>query len=221
VYRNNVIASLIEALKEGFPAVCRLVGEDCFRAVARMYAAQQPPDSPVMLGYGATFADFLAGLEPLASLPYLPDVARIEHAWLEAYHAAEAIALAPAMLAGVPEALAGAIRFAFHPSLRIVRSSYPALTIWRMNVSDGVPQPIDLRSGAEDALIVRPEAEVEVRAMPSGAADLLQALAGGQSLGRAAEAVLKARADFDLADHLAALLEGGLIVDYSIAPSET
>lgn len=214
------MTSLIEALEDGFPAVCRLLGEDYFRAVARVYAAQQPPVSPVMLEYGATFPDFLAGFEPLASLAYLPDVARIERAWLEAYHAAEATALDAAMLADIPMHRAGGIRFTFHPSLRIVRSTYPALTIWRMNVGEGVPQRIDLSLGREDALIVRPEAEVEVHPMPSGAADLLQALAAGQPLAQAAEAFMSAQAEFELADHLAALLEGGLIVDYSIEPSE-
>jgi hypothetical protein len=220
VYRNNVMASLIEALEDGYPAVCRLLGEDCFRAIARLYAIRNPPDSPVMLEYGAQFPEFLACFELLASLAYLPDVARIERAWLEAYHSEEATALDPTKLAAVPAQLTGAIRFRFHPSLRIVHSAHPAVTIWRMNVDDGVPAPVDLSSGAEAALIVRPGAEVQVRAMPIAAARLLQRLAAGQPLAQAAEAVMTADAEFDLAGHLAALFEGDLIIDYSIEPSE-
>jgi hypothetical protein len=101
VYRNNVLSGLIEALQESFPAVRRLVGEECFRAMARLYAILSPPRSAVMLQYGADFPAFIAGFEPTAALPYLPEVARIERAWLEAYHAMEAVQLDPATLATV------------------------------------------------------------------------------------------------------------------------
>ena len=53
VYRNNVVVSLVEALRSGFPALIPLVGEEFFTALAREYAANHPPTSPVMLFYGA------------------------------------------------------------------------------------------------------------------------------------------------------------------------
>ena len=215
VYRNNVAASLIEALTQSFPAVLRIVGEEYFRAVARVYVAQDPPASPVMLEYGAGFPSFLRQLGTLSSLPYLPDVARIERAWLESHHAADAISLDPASLARLPEVHAGDACFALHPSLRIVRSSYPALTIWRMNVGDGVPGPVDLSSG-EDALVLRREADVEVRAIPAGGAQFLEALAQGQSLEGAAEAGMRACPEFDLTAHLTALLDAGAFVGYRL-----
>src|SRR5438105_4199994 len=61
VYRNNIVASLTEALSDMFPAVCRIVGEDFFRAMARTYLLANPPVSPILLGYGGSFADFIAG----------------------------------------------------------------------------------------------------------------------------------------------------------------
>lgn len=220
VYRNNVIVSLVEALKAGFPAVCRLLGEDCFRAVARVYAAREPPRSPIMLAYGASFPDFLAHFEPLAAFSYLPDVARIERSWLEAYHAEEATVLDPTALVDIPAQQAGAIRLTLHPSLRIVRSPYPALTIWGANLGNGVENAIDLRSGGECALIVRPDADVEVRAIAADTATFLHALLEQQPLAQAAETVMSAHAQFALADHVAVLLDGGLVVGCSIDPSE-
>lgn len=220
VYRNNVVVSLVEAVKAGFPAVCRLLGEDCFRAVARVYVTREPPRSPIMLAYGASFPDFVAHFEPLAAFPYLPDVARIERAWLEAYHAEEATALDPAALVDIPAQHAGAIRLTLHPSLRIVRSPYPALTIWGANVGIGVGNAIDLRSGGECALIVRPDADVEVRAIAADTAAFLHALLEQQPLAQAAGTVMSAHAQFALADHLAVLFDGGLVVGCSIDPSE-
>ena len=210
VYRNNVAASLIEALEAAYPAIRRLVGEVFFRACAAHYVTREPPRSPVMLHYGESFPGFLRRFEPLAGHPYLADVAGIERAWLEAYHAAEAEPLDPATLAGVAEHRAGDLCFTLHPSVRIVRSAYPALTLWHANVTEADPPPIKLDSGAEDALIVRPNAEVEVRAMPPGGAAFLEALARGETLTVAAAQAISVNETFTLSEHIAALLAGGL-----------
>ncbi|MHB1871363.1 MAG: HvfC/BufC N-terminal domain-containing protein [Steroidobacteraceae bacterium] len=212
VYRNNVAASLIECLQASYPAIERLLGEACFREAARQFVAETPPRSPVMLEYGAGFAEFLAQLEPLAALPYLADVARIERAWLEAYHAAEASALDPAALAAVPEHRAGDLCLTLHPSVRIVQSAFPALTIWRGNIAAAEPTPLDLQTVAQDSLVARPEAEVEVRALSPGGAMFLSALGAGETLTEAAALASAAAAEFNLTDHLTALLGSGLVI---------
>ena len=133
VYRNNVTVGLAGALAESFPAVRRLVGEDFFRAMAIAYARAEPPRSPIMAAYGAGFPDFIARFEPAQSLTYLADVARIEQAWVEAYHAADPEPFDPAAFASVaPDALPH-LRLRMHPSMRVVRSAYAALSIWRLN----------------------------------------------------------------------------------------
>lgn len=213
VYRNNVVVSLIEALEAAYPATVRLVGEEFFRAMARAYAIVHPPTSPIMLGYGDGFSDFIAAFEPAQELPYLADVARIERAWLEAYHAPDVASLSADALVPVAQDAAGGLIFQMHPSLRVVRSRYPALTIWRMNVTDGEPAAIDLESGGEDVLIVRPEAEVEVRSLPAGGVEFVHALMAGQSLEQGAECAMRI-AGFDLAANLAGLLGAGAFIGY-------
>jgi hypothetical protein len=220
VYRNNIMSSLTEALRESFPAVYRLLGEEYFRALAPIYIAQQPPTSPVLLEYGATFPEFLARFEPLASFPYLCDVARVEWAWLEAYHAEDATALDPRSLALVSRERAIDLCFTAHPSLRVVRSAYPTLTIWRMNSADGIAQPVDLTAGGECAFVLRAQSEVEVRAIPEDAAELLTALAAGSSLGEATAAATQVCPTFDLPSHLTALLDAGLFTDYRLSAHE-
>ena len=59
VYRNNCVVSLCEALAAGFPVVETLVGEEFFKAMARVYVGEHPPCSPVLMEYGETFARFL------------------------------------------------------------------------------------------------------------------------------------------------------------------
>ena len=122
VYRNNVTSALANAVAGSFPAVRRIVGEDFFRAMARDYVRAEPPTSPVLHDYGTTFPDFIARFAPAAPLPYLPDVARIERRWFEAYHAEEADPLPPAALSGLGEAELPGLTFTMHPSLRLVGS---------------------------------------------------------------------------------------------------
>ncbi len=219
VYRNNVVAGLTESMKVTYPASCRIVGEEFFVAMARAYVVADPPRSPMMLEYGAGLPAFIATFPPAASVPYLADVARIEWAWKEAFHADDAAPLPPAALAAIPEARLSEVRLRLHPSLRLVTSRYPALTIWRMNVEGGVPGPVDLASGGEDCLVVRPAAHVIVHEAPSGAAAFIHALAAGMPLAEAASAGLEAADDFDLSANLAGLISAGAFSGYDLDAS--
>jgi hypothetical protein len=217
VYRNNVVVGLIEALADAFPAVHRIVGADFFRAIAGAYVVVQPPRSPIMLDYGASFPDFIRSFESAAVLPYLEDVARIERAWTEAYHAPEASPIDPSAFSAVAPDQLPAMRLEFHPSLRLVRSRFPALTIWQMNVGDGVPAAVDLAAGGEDALIVRPAADVEVRLIPKGSMEFIRALSDGKTVLVALEEALTANFRFDLSANLSDLMRAGAIVSYNLA----
>lgn len=212
VYRNNVAVGLIDALADAFPAVRRIVGDEFFRAMARIHALAEPPASPILLDYGAKFAEFIAGFPPATGLPYLADVARIERAWREAYYAAEAEPIDPAALAGLdPNDLPG-LGLTVHPSLRLVRSQFPALTIWAMNVGDGEATSVDLTGSGEDVLIVRPHAVVEARSLPEGGLEFIEALRGGETVLGAAAGAQRGCALFDIAANIAGLLEARAII---------
>ncbi len=214
VYRNNVVSGLIDTLQAAFPAVGRIVGTEFFRAMARVYVAQEPPDSPILLGYGAGFPAFIDTFEPAATLPYLSDVARIEHAWAEAYHAADGLPLEPARLAQIaPDQLPGLVLH-LSPSVRLIRSGFPALTLWRMNVGDGVPAAVDLDAGGENVLVARPGTEVEVRLLSPASTEFVQSLIDGQPVIEAAGAALAVDGGFDLSLNLAELLQSGIVADF-------
>src|SRR5580700_6166991 len=99
VYRNNVTVSLIDALAATYPAVQRITGVDFFRAMARFHVRATPPTSPLLFEYGRDFPAFIESYEYAQNMPWLADVARIERAWLDAYHAEDAASL-PAQLLG-------------------------------------------------------------------------------------------------------------------------
>jgi len=220
VYRNNVVAGLTETLKEAFPATCRIVELEFFRAMARVYAVSDPPRSPILLDYGAGFPDFIAGFGPAFTLPYLPAVARIERAWIKAYHSPEGPTLDAAALSEIDAEHLPDLRLSLHSSVSIVRSELPAVTIWGMNVEGGVAAPVDLAGGGEDALVLRPDADVEVRSMPPGGAAFVTALAEEKSVIEATRAATDEDARFDLSLNLAGLLEAGAFARFRISGSD-
>ncbi|MGH7757061.1 MAG: DNA-binding domain-containing protein [Vulcanimicrobiaceae bacterium] len=218
VYRNNVMVGLVSALQARFPATRKIAGEDFFKGAAKFFAATQPPRSPLMMYYGDAFPAFLADFAPTREVPYLADVARLEAARTRAYHAAEAKPLPPAALSGgFPEALAG-MQFILHPSVEIVASDYPIVTIWAMNSGEIDLAPITDWRG-EDALVSRPGFDVEVRRLPPGGKTFLQNLAARNPLGEAAAAALAGNPSFDIAANLAALF-AGLAIEMSTEPFE-
>jgi len=211
VYRNNVYKSLIDLLASRFPVSVRIVGEEFFRAMARLFVEESPPSSAVLLRYGGEFADFVARFPPASSVPYLADVMRLEWAWHTAYHAPDAEPLSPQGLAGICADGVEHARLALHPSLQIVRSDYPVITIWELAGRDGEKEPAALPEDAEDALIVRPALEVEARRLPPGGAVFIQALGNGARLMDAAAQALEGDSAFDLEQNLAGLITSGAI----------
>jgi hypothetical protein len=208
VYRNNVAVSLTEALKTAFPVITKLLGEANMDGLARIYLAAHPPASPLMMFYGEAFPDFLAQMEQLSHLGYLPDVARLELAMRRAYHAADTEALAPEALGALPpEALMQAV-LTLAPAVQLVRSPWPVHGIWRFNSEDGASKP---EAGAEDVLITRPAYDPVFRLLPPGGAEWIAALAAGQTFGTAFEAAQSANPGFDLGANLTLLLQDGAI----------
>ena len=112
VHRNNVVVSLVGVLADTFPVVRSLVGAEFFDALARLHVCAHPPASPVMSEYGAGFAGWIVDFEPAAALPYLANMARLEHARVTAFHAADAEPLhADAMARYLNDARVGSAAF--------------------------------------------------------------------------------------------------------------
>ncbi|MGY3439431.1 MULTISPECIES: HvfC/BufC family peptide modification chaperone [unclassified Marinovum] len=209
VYRNNIATSLGDALATGFPAVAKLLGEENFRGVAGVFLRAEPPETARMTLYGARFAAFLDGFAPLAKYPYLGDVARLEYGLRESYHAADAVALDPQALAIDPEALLAA-RLRLAPSVRLLRSRYPMVSIWAYNMVSGSPKPLGV---AEDAIVLRAEFDPVPHALPPGGAVFVAGVMQGMSLGEAYEAALARAPGFDLSAVLALLLSGNALIN--------
>jgi hypothetical protein len=202
VYRNNVQHGLARALEARFPVIAKLVGHDFFREMARLFANRHPPEGPVLLHWGGALPRFLTEFPPVAHLPYLADVARLELLRGQAYHAADATALRPDALndADLPN-----LRLHLHPSVHLFTSPWPAVQIW-LSQQLGAAKT-KLTSGPDHALIARhPDFAVMLEPVDIATYSVLAALQAGQTLGQAAQVA-------DPTAALTLLLRHGLIID--------
>jgi hypothetical protein len=215
IYRNNVYASLIDVVQDRFPVVARLVGDKFFRAMARLYVEKEPPRSAVLLRYGESFPAFVAGFAPAGSVPYLADIAALEWAWHAAYHAADATPLPLDELARIGANPADAA-LTLHPSLGLVSSAFPIVTIHELHAGTSDPPQTKLDAEAEDALVLRPQLDVEIRRLPPGAVIFIEALRDGGSIGEAAAAAFASASEFSLEANLVGLMTSGAIVGWTV-----
>lgn len=216
VYRNNVAVSLTEALEVSFPAIRKLIGETNFKAVMGVFLRQHPPATPMISQYGAALPGFLETFPPLRHLAYLPDVARLEQALRESYHAADGTPIDPAILQDMPPEDLMTARFALAPALRLVRSRWPVHGIWAFNMQVGAPQP---PKTSQDVLVTRPEFDPLMTPLPAGGGAFVAALLAGETFATAHGAATQDTADFDLSTTLGALIAGHAI--HKITPGDT
>jgi len=102
-----------------------------------------------------------------------------------------------------------------------VRSPYPIITIWQLAARDRDDEPARLPADGEDALVVRPKLDVEVRHLPEGGAAFVLALKEGASLQEAAARAMDGAPAFDLAVNLAGLVGSGAVAAWAQNVNET
>lgn len=211
IYRNNVVASLVDALAATFPVVQELVGTEFFRAMAGVFVRSQPPRSPLLVRHGESFPAFVDAFEPARVLPYLGDVARLEWARLDALHAADAAPLAAQDAQDVSasgERIADA-QLVCHPALRLLDARHAAVSLWAAHQGEGALEDVD-PFAPEAALVVRPVFEVAVIPCDRGTVAFAAALQAGAKFG-AAVATGSRLPGFDLTTSLSLLLAHGAL----------
>lgn len=204
-YRRNFWANHRNPLAATYRVVEMLVGSAAFHGLATAYVAGHPSANADLNFYGADFGDFLAGDAVAAANPYLPDVARLEWALLEAYGAADAPAFDFAALAAVPPERQVALRPLSAPGLALLASDYPLAAIWYAHqgtdgaARDALLAAIDLAPQPGWTLVVRSRDDaVAPHALSTGAAAFGLACRDGKPLGAALAAAVAAEPGMDV-----------------------
>ena len=214
IYRHANLAIHVEALMVSYPAVVRLLGEDCFDGLATRHAAWVGSRSGNLQDYGADFAGFLALQPELAAVAWVAEVARLE--WLR-----QEVALAAAGTRADPVALVLALAHGSDPRvrlqahLRVCDAGVPALDLWRFAMGRAPAAAPD--AGAQHVLLWRTGEGIAMHAVAPALAHFTRALQDGCRLAAAWEAARTPGLTPEAV--LAPLLEHGLIAAIA-SPSE-
>ena len=208
VYRNNVAVSLTEALQTTFPLLVSALGEDFFKAMAGVFLRKHPPQSPLLMHYGDQMPNFLESFEPVQKYFYLPDIAKLEIALVQSYHAADSQPITPTFLEKIPPEELMESTFSLAPSMRLIRSSWPIYQLWRYNTVPNSPSPTP---GPEDVLVLRPEFDPSPQLLPPGGGAFIDAILNNLTLDNATNHALNEDKNHDLALTLGMLIQGNAI----------
>jgi len=215
IYRNNVYAALSKALEAIYPVILRLVGDEFFKFAARRYIEGHPSRSGDLNRFGADFAEFLSTFEHAASLPYLPDVARLEWCCHQAHSAVDDSPLDLYRLAAAPPEDYGRLRFRLNHASRLLRSAWPIDAIWRANQADfDGDQSVDLSSGGVSLLIQRRENRIVLIALSEAEWQFLAALNDRQTLEAAYGCAMRADPAADLGALLHTYVSQATLVEF-------
>lgn len=212
IHRNHYATTLVEALGGIYEVARILVGPDYFDAFARRYARARPPAGPCLFEYGVELPDVLADAPGMTDHGYVADIARLEWAMHESFHAPAADVLPPTRLTATPSDRLADVRLTLHPTVRLIAADFPVDGLWRAARSGDV-SPDDLKGPPAWLILARPGFDVAMEAASAGCFRLLAALSGGASLGQAAEAAATADETFDFGEALGNCLRQGVFAD--------
>ena len=217
IYRHNVFANLCGGLQDIYPVVVSVVGKTFFYTAVDEFVRQHPSQSGDLNQYGGEWAAFLGAYPHAQELPYLPDVARLEWAWHQAFHAADARAFDLARLAAIPAGEHAALRFKLHPAARLIQSDFPLLRIWEVNQpAFAGDMAVDWDASGDTLLVYREVVDgvaVMIKRVTLGEHAFLRALQEHATLSAAVNSAVSVDATFELQSVLLDTVQSGVIVD--------
>ncbi len=140
VYSHAYGARLTEALRANYSMLHRLLGDEDFDAMARMYLQAHPSKTASIRWFGDKLAGFLAECTPFSTIPAVSELARFEWALRHTVDAADMPRLSAAELQEVPKEKWGGLQFALHPSLSLLCLKWNTPQIWRALIDGEEPR---------------------------------------------------------------------------------
>ncbi len=127
IYRNNIFETLRIALKNTFPGIWQLLGEECANGVAYNFIknSSNAPVNGNLENWGDGLPKFLAGFHATKHLIYLQDYAQLEWVRHLSYCASNVMPInAQKLNSIIPDKIKTA-KIYFQPSMFLMESIYP------------------------------------------------------------------------------------------------
>lgn len=167
-----------------------------------------------MVHLGGDFPTYLERDELKTGLAYLADVARLELARHQAFHAKDCKALEPEMFQQLGVGYLLGCRLSLHPSLRLLKSRWAVHSIWAAHQAEQVNLERVQLDKSEAVLILRPETEPKIYTVELALIDFLHLIDRGVILSFAVEETLANHSNFDAGTALAFCINQGVFSEF-------
>jgi hypothetical protein len=205
IYSDAYFYRLLECLKDDFPAVAGVIGEEKFRELIRAYLAAHPPSHTSITYAGQFLADFICSHPAMAPWPFLTDVARLERTLIEVFQAQDADTLKAADLHGIAPERWPKMRLKTPPALQVVDCRWRVAEVLRAireEIAWEAPEPV-----AQSVMVWRLDGAVYYREVALAERKALSLLARGASFAAVCEAIAATCAQDEAVAEINRLLE--------------
>jgi len=215
IYRRAYVVRLIEALRNYYPVLHQILGDEDFEALGAAFVRAHPSVHRSIRWYGQEVAAFLRVEPPFAEQPILAEIAGFEWSLASAFDSADETALGCAALAGVEPAAWAGLTFRFHPSVQRITFEWNTAAVWKAMSAEEPPPAPERSAEAVEWLIWRHDLENYFRSLdPVEATALDVALSGcnfAEVCGALAQQLPEGEVPLRAASLIAPWLDGGLL----------
>jgi hypothetical protein len=131
IYANMYFYRLLDVLREDFPATAAVLGDVSFHNLITGYLLEYPPTEPSVAWCGQHLSDYLRGHPMSREMPWLAALAALERATLDAFHAAQVLALDAATMNAIPPEQWASVRMRTTPASKILEFKWDVATVLR------------------------------------------------------------------------------------------
>lgn len=215
LYRQAYRIRLVEALRENYPILHRVLGDEEFERIAHAFIHAHPSRRPSIRWFGDQLAEFFVARPDLLPHPALADLVCMEWALSLAFDGADSPALQVEDLASLPQDAWPKLRFRVHPTLTLRPMSWAVEPLWSLISSDPeaeaqAPEPLN-----HHLIVWRRDETTQWRSASADEAELLEACRQGRPFADlCALAAEKAgdQAAVTVAGYLRAWVESGMLM---------
>ena len=211
IYHNNIISTLIRTLKDIYPLLYQLLGDDFFQITAKAYIKQYPSCSGNCHDYGEFFNVFLASYPPVHHLPYLSEVAQFEWICHSLCFSPNPIDFDLEKLKQLSEDQYNQLHFILNPASQLTHFFYPILQI--IDLCERQIDHLDLNEDGVYLLIVRKHFKISLLTLSQSEFVFLSALQQQCALDEALSKTLALDKHFKLEDYFVGWVQNKIIVD--------